>query len=245
MKRAPLAIAMLVLATAAVRPGARTDASGHRPVTRLVTESRGTVVASLLGDDEVRRSERERVRRALRENSSGTYMSEMLASRDSALARWPDRRDDPIRVWIAPASAIADWTPGLVEAVRSAFLAWDAVELPARFTFVQDSADAEVTVGWIDRFTQSISGRTRWARDDRWWITDASITLAVHHHQGETLAPDAMHAMALHEIGHMLGLDHTTDSGCVMAPRVRVRELSAADRATVRLLYSLPPGEVR
>ena len=38
MKRAPLAIAMLVLATAAVRPGARTDAPRHRPVTRLVTE---------------------------------------------------------------------------------------------------------------------------------------------------------------------------------------------------------------
>jgi hypothetical protein len=30
-----------------------------------------------------------------------------------------------------------------------------------------------------------------------------------------------------------------------MAPRVRVRELSAADRATMRLLYELPAGRVR
>jgi len=29
-----------------------------------------------------------------------------------------------------------------------------------------------------------------------------------------------------------------------MAPKVRVRELSDADRATVRLLYALPAGPV-
>ena len=67
----------------------------------------------------------------------------------------------------------------------------------------------------------------------------------MHHHQGEQLAGDAMCAMALHEIGHLLGLDHTADSSSIMAPRVRVRELSDADRATVRLLYALPAGPLR
>src|SRR5207237_7630095 len=105
-----------------------------------------------------------------------------------------------------------------------------------------DSAHAEVHVTWIDHFDQPISGRTRWGRDDRWTITDANITLAMHHHQGELLDEDSMRAMAMHEIGHLLGLDHTSDSTSIMAPRVRVRGLSTADRATVRLLYSLPPG---
>jgi hypothetical protein len=114
-----------------------------------------------------------------------------------------------------------------------------------RFAFVDDSSDAKVHVTWIDHFSQPISGRTRWARDDDWSITDANITLAVHHSSGDLLDDDAVRAMALHEIGHLLGLDHTTDSASVMAARVRVRQLSDADRATVRLIYTLPAGPVR
>jgi hypothetical protein len=30
-----------------------------------------------------------------------------------------------------------------------------------------------------------------------------------------------------------------------MTPKVRVKELSEADRATARLLYQLPPGKVK
>ena len=54
-----------------------------------------------------------------------------------------------------------------------------------------------------------------------------------------------MHAIALHEVGHLLGLDHTADTMNIMTPKVRVRELCEADRATMRLLYSLPPGSVK
>ena len=114
-----------------------------------------------------------------------------------------------------------------------------------RFAFGSDSASADVHVTFIDQFDEAISGRTKWERDDSWWITDADIVLAVHHRNGPALDEDAMRALALHEVGHLLGLDHTEDATSIMAPRVRVRDLSAADRATVRLLYTLPPGGVR
>ncbi|MDQ2665310.1 MAG: M10 family metallopeptidase domain-containing protein [Gemmatimonadota bacterium] len=188
---------------------------------------------------------REAVRRTLAEHASGTYIGEMLSERDSALARWHDRNGKPLVVWIQPSSNVSGWDDQYVDDVRAAFTEWDALKLPVRFTFGTDSGTADVHITFVDHFDEPISGRTKWARDDDWWITDADISLAVYHRDGPMLDDEAMHAMSLHEIGHLLGLDHTTDPTSIMAPKVRVRALSLADGATVRLLYTLPPGGVR
>jgi predicted Zn-dependent protease len=185
------------------------------------------------------------IRRRVRDGEPGTYIGDILQQRDSSLARWADRNGIPLTVWVQPRSNVADFGPGYVAQVRQAFQDWGSLNLPLNFSFVADSAEAEVHVTWIDRFDRPISGRTRWTRDDEWVITDASIVLAMHHHQGELLDEESMRAMALHEIGHLLGLDHTKDTLSIMAPKVRVRQLSNADRATVRLLYALPSGPVR
>ncbi len=242
MKRVLLPLLTLGLCLAvlsAIRAGGVVVASGSR--TGEVTALAGGAIFSGNGNDERTRAV---VRQRLRRSSPGTYIAEILQERDSSLARWPDRRNDPLTVWIQPTANIADFTTVYVEQVRNAFNEWNKLSLPVGFRFVPDSAEADVHVTWVDHFDEPISGRTKWARDDDWWITDADIILAVHHHQGETLDPDAMRAMALHEIGHLLGLDHTTDPTSIMAPKVRVRDLSNADRATVRLLYTLPPGAV-
>lgn len=194
--------------------------------------------ATLDDDDELRAAER----RQLKNGEAGTFISEILLERDSSLARWHDRPFQPLKVWVQSAPQIDDWNEDYVDAVAAAFRAWDAVELPVRFRVVLDSADAEVHVTWIDRFNAPISGRTRWSRDDNWWIVDASIVLAVHHQQGEVLDKSAMKAMALHEVGHLLGLDHTSDPGSIMAPKVRIRDLAPIDKATVRLLYTVRAG---
>ena len=217
--------------------------SARAPHTRTSAASAGIVAHPLSRSDRV--NQRARARRRLAERSAGTYIGEMLAERDSALARWPDRKGIPLTVWIRPSPVIRDWKPDYLTVVRDAFIDWNAVRLPVQFAFVADSSRADVHVTFIDQFEESISGRTKWARDDDWWITDADIVLAAHHHGGDALDPESMHAMALHEVGHLLGLDHTEDVSSIMASRVRVRDLSSADRATVRLLYTLPPGGVR
>ena len=192
-----------------------------------------------------RRDDGATVRRRLREEAPGTYIDEILASRDSNLARWPDRGGRPLRVWIQDGSALAGWDTTNMTLVRDAFREWAAAGIPIPFVFVGDSARGDVHVTWVDRFSDPISGKTRWARDDEWWILEARILLALHHSDGEALDAHAVKAIALHEVGHLLGLDHTADASNIMTPRVRVRELSAADRATVRLLYSLPAGAIR
>ena len=131
------------------------------------------------------------------------------------------------------------------ELVRNAFEEWMSTGIPLVFTFVRDSARADIHVTWIDRFTEQISGKTLWAHDDDWWIVEANIVLAVHHRGGEPLDSSAVRAIALHEVGHLIGLDHTQDASNIMTPKVRVKELSAADRATARLLYTVPPGKIR
>ena len=232
---AALLLAVLSFTASSVRaPRGRTDVASGGSVGRPLA-SREAAAAPV----------RAAVRRTLAEHANGTYIGEMLAERDSALARWPDQAGKPLAVWIQTALDIAGWSDSHADAVRGAFREWDELRLPVRFTFTTDSAAADVHVTFVDHFDEEISGRTKWARDDDWWITDADIVLAVYHRDGPRLDDEAMRAMSLHEIGHLLGLDHTADSTSIMAPKVHVRTLSRADRATVRLLYTLPPGGVR
>jgi hypothetical protein len=247
MKRAflpflSLAFGICVLGAFRSSPGAEPKPVRHAgmssgAITRMLAAV--TVVPPRGADDHTD------ARRRLLEGQAGTYIGDILLERDSSLARWPDREQMPLSVWIQPKSKLPDFSSAFVSEVRNAFEEWDEVELPLHFRFVNDSASAEVHVTWIDRFHEPISGRTRWERDDAWRITDANIILALHHNQGDPLDDDSVRAMALHEIGHVLGLDHTTDSLSIMAPKVRVRQLSQADRATARLLYALPSGPVR
>jgi hypothetical protein len=184
------------------------------------------------------------VKRRLELSALSTYLGEVLSAHDSSLARWGDRGNNPLRIWIQPVARIPDWKPSLPPLVREAFLDWGEAGIPLNFAFVADSGNADVHVTWINRFSEPISGKTLWTHDERWLILEASVVLAVHHRSGEPLDAAAMKAIALHEVGHLLGLDHTADSTSIMAPRVRVKTLSAADRATVQLLYSLPPGRI-
>jgi hypothetical protein len=216
-----------------------------------VARARGSVAESprsatgetSVADDEGR--DLARVRDQLRHSEGGTYIGEVIAAHDSALTRWPSRVGNPLRVWVQHAPNIDGWQSEFGAQVNTAFESWMAVGLPVRFEFVRDSARADVHVTWVDRFKEPISGKTLWGRDDRFWIVNADIILAVRHQNGDPLDAPQMRAIALHEVGHLLGLDHTADTGNIMAPRVRVRELSAADLATARLLYALPPGSLR
>ena len=219
------------------------DGRGLTEITRGATwvdEGRATS-----GSRRARKRDVQAVRRQLERGASGTYIADVLIEHDSALARWPERVAKPLRVWIQPDPALEGWQPEFEQQVRAAFDEWVAVDIPMRFRFVADSADAEVHVSWVDRFNEPISGKTRWARDGRWWIVDGNITIALRHSSGPMLSAAAIHAIALHEVGHLLGLDHSQNPENIMTPRVRVKSLSDADRATMRLLYSLPPGTVR
>ena len=232
---------------ASLAPAARVRAH------RLAIRNSGTTEAAATGEMDAnasasvdtKKADVLDIRRRIELGANGTYIGEILGERDSALARWPERLTQPVRVWVGSNPAIEGWDDSYPDRVRDAFDQWADLGIPVKFTFVRDSTDADVHVSWIDHFDSPISGKTVWARDSRWWIVSANITLALHHNAGELLDSKAVHAIALHEVGHLLGLDHTADTTNIMTARVRVRDLSEADRATMKLLYSLPPGSVK
>jgi hypothetical protein len=177
--------------------------------------------------------------------ASGTYIGDLLVARDSALTRWPDRVSRPLRVWIAEPERLAGWTEDFVPVVRDAFDTWVQAGVPVHFTFVHDSITADVHVNFIERFSNGISGKTIWSRDPSWWLVSGEILLGVTHPAGGAVSPPQMRAIALHEVGHLLGLDHSRDLDNIMSARIRVRDLSEADRSTMRLLYSVPAGSLK
>jgi hypothetical protein len=244
-ERARLAIASAPLddsqpAAAAPEPAAPAPAEEPAPV--MTSTGTSDPVPTQLADRDV-----DDIRRRIALGERGTYIDEILSApqRDSALARWPERVMKPLRIFIANGSGLPDWNARYPDRVRDAFDTWSLAGAPVKFTFVRDSVDADVMVSWIDRFDAQITGRTLWSRDRNWWIVSGSIVLALHHMGGEVLDENAIHAIALHEVGHLLGLDHSSDTMNIMTARVRVHELSEADRATMRLLYSLPPGSIK
>ncbi len=188
---------------------------------------------------------RAEIRRRIRGSAGLTYLNEIVAATsDSVLHRWDDRLRTPVRVFLPP-GVVANFQAAFLDAVRNAFGRWEEVGVPVRFTLDADSASAEVRFQWRTQFEGGRTGQTDlvWDRDGH--LIRGVVTLATFNPDGQPLGLDEMRVLALHEIGHVIGLDHCPDSSDLMFPQMRVRDLSPRDIATALLLYQLPPGPVR
>ena len=177
-------------------------------------------------------------------DADGTYIQKLLADRDSTIERWPNHVTLPLRVWIDSSQKLTGIQAAYPAAVRGAFEEWSLTGIPMRITYVAREDDADVRVRWTDHLDRK-TGSTTWRTDRGGLLTGSDITLATHISDGHSLDTRGMRAIALHEVGHALGLSHSDDPHDIMAPLVRVDSLSSSDRGTIRLLYSLPAGHIR
>src|SRR6266516_1658064 len=189
---------------------------------------------------------RAEVRRRIRASAGLTYLNEIVAATsDSVLHRWDERVTTPVRVFLPP-GVVANFQPAFLDAVRNAFGRWQEAGVPVRFNLDADSASAEVRFQWRIQFDGERAGQTdlEWDQADGHLIGGV-VTLATSDPKGQPLGPDDMRVLALHEIGHLIGLDHCPDSGDLMFAQTKVRDLSPRDIATALLLYELPAGPLR
>jgi hypothetical protein len=224
------------VARAAAPPPAPPD--GQAPVAQPLPSGPGAPSYIVL----LARSE---LRRRIRASAQLTYLNEIVAaSTDSVLHRWDGRMQSAVRVYLPP-SVVANFQPAFVDAVRTAFERWEQTGVAVAFKLDADSAAAEVRFQWRIQFEGARSGLTALEWDQDGHLKGGVVTLATFDPKGQPFGPDEVRVMALHEIGHLLGLDHSPDPGDIMYASPKVRDLSPRDIATLMLLYEIAPGSLR
>ena len=177
---------------------------------------------------------------------SAVYLDSLLAESDSLLRRWPAGPGTAVTVALVDDKVAQEATFGL-DVVRAALRAWETLRLGITFNVVQDTATADVVVRWIPRFdpVEKRAGQTDIEYDQDGNIRHGNIRLAITGSDGRKLDRAAATMVAVHEIGHLLGLAHSAEARDVMYATPRTATLSDRDRRTIELIYGLPAGSVK
>jgi len=229
--------------THAVTDRPQASASGSRDTAEQVAPGPGKV-SGAIARSQPATTDRAAVRERLRFDAAGSYLAQTVEAGDSVIRHWGARGGRPIRVAVVPWAATG-YRDEFAGAVQWAVVRWNGVGLPVHLETTRDPSGADVVVTWVDTLSGETAGQARIVWNGSGEIVRATVQLVTHMRDGKAPTSGQMVTMALHELGHVLGLGHSSDPADALHPTSTAIELSARDRRTARLLYDLPTGSVK
>jgi hypothetical protein len=178
-------------------------------------------------------------------SETDVYLVPVESPSGGVLPRWRTGEDGSARTvtihFEAPDDPVRFGT-GYRWAVNQALSQWTSIPgVSLRFREAAGRGTAQVIVKWVTQMSTEHSGLTAWETDQNGWIASAVVTLTLLRRDGQQVDRSLARRIALHEVGHLIGLGHSEDAGDMMFPTSEQTHLSPRDRSTARLLYAVEP----
>ncbi|MBW3535866.1 MAG: matrixin family metalloprotease [Gemmatimonadetes bacterium] len=181
------------------------------------------------------------------------YLCEGLAERGALrVLRWDGATSEILVLVPMPEHEDASVGRQLQQAAARGIRAWDGHPFPIRIELRErEGLAADITVRWTQRLGATELGvaSTQWGhRDGRLTMTvnDFALSTRSPFDRGVVLPPRQVELTAAHEMGHALGLPHSSEERDVMYATNTASALSARDYRAMETLYRLENGaEIR